>query len=489
MNYTRDCKTHDFHTHVFRHSYQEQETIYGFQYKNLTKNKNKINFVVTHGNCLDGFMSSTIARRYLISSGVNTQSVTFFNACHGSDFSMLPDMMRDKFVIICDFSFSKLLFDKMIEATKGNILILDHHITAQKCLHDVPTEYLTFDLKHSGAFITWTYFFGFDNVPKAVLYVEDNDIWTKSLPWTREFTAYMTTCKYEYDEYEKFFDDSFLLERVFPIGIGMRMRDDANMELLRKDLIPNFVKINRRYYFISCLNTSILKSEMGNFALSHHINANLSMMYSHNHYSGSTSISYRSMDNRSDSSEIAKISGGGGHRNASGALIHYLVNTPPGRVIDSHIAYSMLDKIYETTIKGRLFLALNTPSIKKPIVSYLMQERFFNDEGKIMNNSRVILGLPGYQEGMYCMRNLHAPHDSRYVSPDNNIAYFGAYAWNYDGNINNIIVKTLPKIFDFNKLAQVGLNNSIQIVDLKNDCYDITVPAIINIEQLFFSLM
>ncbi|VBB17803.1 DHH family phosphohydrolase [Yasminevirus sp. GU-2018] len=474
----------DFRTFKFQHAYPELEAKYAFEGKRLSQNKNKINFVVTHGNCSDGFMSSTIVRRYLREQGVDLSTVTFYNAYYGNDFSKLPEMMKDKYVVICDFSFPKFLFDKMVEATNGNILILDHHMTAQKSLQDVPSEFLTFDMKHSGAFITWVYFFGFDNVPKTVLYVEDNDIWTKKLPQTREFTAYMFSRKFDYDEYEKFFDDTYLLEQAFPVGSGMVMQNDAYIEQLNKKSIPQLVELNGRYYFVSCLNTPILKSELGNYVLTVHKNANLSMMYSHDPYYGNTAISYRSMDDRSDSTEIAKINGGGGHRNASGAGIPFMVNSPPGRVVDQYRAYFMLDSVYETTISEKHFLALNTATTAKYMVAYLMQERFINDEGKVRNKPRTDAGLPGYQEGLCVMRN-------RYENPDYDRVYSGAYGWSFDGftNTNKITLKTLPGVINAEKLANIQLDGSVKVDELKNNVYVITAPASINIEQLISLLM
>ena len=76
------------------------------------------------------------------------EKVTFIDACHGNDFSRLPEMMRDHYVVICDFSFPKILFDQMVIETKGNILVLDHHKTAQQELKDVESKYLMFDMKH-----------------------------------------------------------------------------------------------------------------------------------------------------------------------------------------------------------------------------------------------------------------------------------------------------------------------------------------------------
>lgn len=485
-----------FQNYPFKHSYPELVSVYDYQRKRLTQNMTKINFVVTHGNCSDGFTSSTIVRMYLKSIGVDLATVTFFDAFHGSDFSKLPDMMKDKFVIICDFSFSKVLFDKMVDATHGNILVLDHHKTAQEALKDVLPGYLVFDMNHSGAFITWTYFFGFDNVPKAVLYVEDNDIWTKKLPKTLEFTAYMFSRKFDFDEYEKFFDDKYLTDVVFPTAEGMVLQNKANLAELTKSCIPQFIQTaDGRYYFIACINSAgLLRSDLGNFVFTKYKNANLSMVYSHNQYVHSTSISYRSLDDKSDSTEIAKLNNGGGHRNASGCAVSFKVNTPPGRIIDSYRAYFMLDELYEADInylqKNLKFLAINSATIKKHLVKYLMQDRFINVDGKIKNKDRESKGLPNFQEGMFCMRN-------RLDNPTYDCVYNGAYIWHYDGHndINKITIKVLPNTFNIQTIIDLTENNlkgvinsNIKIVDLKNDLYEIETPNNINPNEIILRL-
>lgn len=457
----------NFDTYEFKQNYPELEELYNFKNKRLTSNINKINFVVTHGKCSDGFMSEIVVRMFLLKIGIDLDTVIFYHAYYNTDFSKLPEMMKDKFVIICDFSFQKTIFDKMVETTNGNILILDHHKTAQKMLQDIPAEYLVFDMKHSGAFITWTYFFGFLNVPKAILYVEDNDIWTKKLPHTREFTSYMFSQPFEFDQYVKLFNDAYLIETVFPTGKGMVIQNDAHLKELDKKCIPYFVQIKNRYYFVACVNNAgLLTSDIGNFVLGTFKNANFSMIYSHNQFTGNTNISYRSLDDRTDASEIAKVNGGGGHRNACGSgYVPYRVDTPPGRIVDSYKTYFALNEIYEVNINNDKFLALNSSMNKKHLAQYLMQERFFNDENVTKNCDRITNNLPGYQEGMFCMKN-------RYENPTYDAHYKGAYIWHYDGmhNIFKFVIKTLPETITADKVKTFeNLNISVKII--KNDLF------------------
>jgi oligoribonuclease NrnB/cAMP/cGMP phosphodiesterase (DHH superfamily) len=449
-------KYSEFKSYPFKHDYPELVDKYSFEKKNLTVNKSKINFVVTHANCTDGFMSATVVRLWMKKNGINIDNVTFYSAYMGADFTKLPELMKDKYVVICDFSFQKTLFSEMIAATNGNILILDHHKTAQKNLQDIKEEYLTFDMTHSGAFLTWVYFFGFNNVPKAILYVEDNDIWIKALPFTKEFTAHIYQKDFEYDAYEKYFDDCYLTETVFPIGSGMIIQNDMICSQLAKKCIPNFLEINGRYYFAACLNSmGILKSELGNHVLGIYKHANFSMIYAHEPFGANTTISYRSMNDRTDTTEIAKIQGGGGHRNASGAFAPHKIDNPPGRLLDSYRAYYMLDNVYTRDINERKFILLNTACTGKHLIQYLLQERYFNDEHLSKNKTRLDKNLPGFQEGLFCRRN-------NLNNPDLDEVYSGAIAWFYDGANKkyNMIAKFLPNVLNETTLKALLDNSS-----------------------------
>lgn len=455
MNPPMDIET--FKTYQFKTDYIELEDLYDFNNKQLTKNMMKINFVVTHKNCLDGCMSSLIVKKYLQSQNIDLKEVIFFDACYGMDFSLLPDMMFGKYVLVCDFSFDKPLFNKMIGATGGNILVLDHHKTAQKNLQDEPNidfekriklkPYVLFDMNHSGAFLTWVYLFGFNDVPKAVLYVEDNDIWTKKLPLTRQFTTSMYDMNFDHDLYEKLFNDNYLITDVFPKGDGMMLQIDKDLNYLMQSCIPRFIKTSdNRYYFIACVNSVLHKSELGNNVVKSFKHSNMSMIYSHDMSSNSTYISFRSIEEKSDTTEVAKFLGGGGHRNASGANSNYKIDLPPGTCIADHNMYYVLDNLYEIHVVNPLnsnnqktFIVLNSPMYKKHMASYLMQERYINDDGLIKNKSRTVNNQPGYQEGMFCMRNIM--NDKTYDKK-----YDGACIWHYNGLTHKyeLIIKTLP---------------------------------------------
>lgn len=476
----------EFNNYNFQQSYPELENDYNFRNKNLSRNMSKINFVVTHGYCMDGFMSATIVHRYLSGIGVDMNNVTFVSTYYTADHNELIEKMKGKYVLICDFSFKKDIFRKMTEVVEDkNILILDHHKTARAELQTIPQEYYVFDMNHSGAFITWTYFFGFSNIPKAVLYIEDNDIWTKKLPFTREFTAYLQTKEYEFVEYDKLYDDAYLTNVVFPVGNGMVSLNDKYLKTLNEKAITRFMLIGTRYYFVVCIdNAGILHSEIGNYVLLQRSNANFSFVFTNNHFTNITSASYRSLDNMSDTTPIAALTGGGGHRNASGTTINHFVSSPPGKVIDQFRCYDLLNYVYLTKFasNNNVFITLNSANAKKHLAKYFMQERYIGDEGVYKNAPRYKNNLPGYQEGMFSMRT--RLNDQSYDE-----VYQGSMIWHFDGEMYKVVIKTLPNTFNPDKIKiyidentkgdEVKIDSSkVIIYELKDNLYVMSIPEI-----------
>lgn len=453
-----------YYNYTFTTHYPELVDTYNYKTKNLTRHKKKINYVITHGKCLDGFMSATIVRKWLIENEVNIDNVTFIEAYHGMNYTSLCEHIKNKYVLICDFSFPMVVFNDMVKSTNGNILILDHHKTAEKQLVDVNKKYLVFDMNHSGAFITWTFMYGFKNIPKCVLYIEDNDIWNKQLPLTREFTSYIDTIPHEYKEFENFFDEKYLTRTVFIQGLGMVLKDKQYLEQLAKHAIAYFVEMNGRYYFIACVNSSgILRSDLGSYLLTYLENINFSMIYANNINRNYTSISYRSNNDKTDVSEIAKINNGGGHRNASGIGIPGIITQPLGNILDNGKYYKLLRNIYTVdTLLGK-FIMINTQMLQHQITKYLIQKRFDNE-----NKST-------HQEGLYCMRNKTHNHTL-------DESYIGAMAWYYDG-FNQSYVITLSILPEYSNTIINNIINhntynfrdngkpSIEFIDTKNNTY------------------
>lgn len=335
-----------------------------------------INFVIYHGKCTDGFTSAMCCWYWRKQKGlsVNEDEITFYPAHHGSS----PPDVSGKNVLLCDFTYKKDPLNIMLlQANK--LLILDHHKTAQSELDEVPVENKVFDMNHCGAYITWRYFFGYDiPVPRMITYVEDNDCWFKKQPKTLEFTSFIFSRPFEFEEYVKFLDDSYIDDVAFKTGEGMVIQNEDYKKWLSEKIIPHFVKIKGLYYFVGHLHQDILRSELGNYSFTVLPYLNFSVIYGNNHFNGSTTYSLRSENNRTDVSKIANLFGGGGHRNASGCALNVITSTLPCRIIDSYSSYYILENVYSVTVGELKFAVLNTASFSKHLAKYLMQERTEN---------------------------------------------------------------------------------------------------------------
>lgn len=438
--------------YTFTVDYPQLEKLYDFPSK--TVKPEEINFVVSHGNCSDGFMSRVIVEKAMREDpnrfSATLDDVVFYDAYHGSDFTELIELMKDRYVLVCDFSFQEDVFNKMIEATNGNILILDHHITAQTSLEKVEDKYKVFDMKHSGAFITQVFMQGFVNIPKAVLYVEDNDIWIKQLPYTLEFTAYMFLQPFEYNEYVKLFDNDYVFKHAIPIGVGAVKQNEHYINTILSKTKVSFIETKGRYNMVANINcANILKSELGNHAMNRFLYANFAACYTSDLKSNSTLFSLRSLDDRSDCSYMAQKFGGGGHRNASGMKFNSLVSHFPGKIIDEFRVYHLLKNVYWNQSNNKNILLLNTPMMKTSLCRYLMQERYVGNIDSIQNKPRYDQGLPGYQEGMFVVQNNEKSdyEKSDYENKDDgngDRVYHCASTWHYDGSDDIYLITVCP---------------------------------------------
>jgi oligoribonuclease NrnB/cAMP/cGMP phosphodiesterase (DHH superfamily) len=273
-------------------------------------NKDNIDLVIYHANCVDGFGSALAVYMYYKKNPVQRQ-IEFIPVAHGS----YPPQIKNKNVLICDFSYKKDAMKGIIDNCKS-LLIIDHHISAQKELENIDKDYKIFDMEHSGAYLTWKYFFGDTNVPMLIRYIEDNDIWKKELPFTEEITCYLSSQQFDMDIYENLLCDNKLKE-VIPFGkILLEQKKNSIQKAIHRSYIK-FMNVKGTLYFVAVCNSSDFISDVGNKLLGAYEFCDFSVVYTEK--DGSCNISFRSSDDRSDVSVIAEKFGGGGHRNASGS--------------------------------------------------------------------------------------------------------------------------------------------------------------------------
>lgn len=144
--------------------------------------KNKKIIVLYHGGCRDGFGAAWAAW------GKFGARAEYIGVRHGEE--SLPKKLKGKDVYILDFSYPLSTTKKLLRMAKS-LTIIDHHISAEKSTK-LARKYL-YDLKHSGAVLSWQYFHPNRKVPALLKHIEDIDIWKLALPNTRELMASLET--------------------------------------------------------------------------------------------------------------------------------------------------------------------------------------------------------------------------------------------------------------------------------------------------------
>jgi hypothetical protein len=245
-----------------------------------------------------------------------------------------------KSVIIVDFSYK---YDVLVALADkaASVLVIDHHKTAMADLVDVPPAELhyeahqknstgklhaLFDMKRSGAGLTWDFFFPVQPRPPLINHIEDRDLWLFKLEGTREIMADLFSYPQDFATWDRLFADEINWIRLDGVAIN-RQHQKTVTDLVhttkRRMLIGGHdVPVsNLPYMFASDAGHLMAEGEL--FAGSYFDTPD-----------GRT-FSLRSTDAGMDVSEIAKQYGGGGHRNAAGfrvPLDHPLSSPDMGEV-------------------------------------------------------------------------------------------------------------------------------------------------------------
>jgi oligoribonuclease NrnB/cAMP/cGMP phosphodiesterase (DHH superfamily) len=363
----------------------------------------EVDCVIYHAPCSDGLTSALTAYLFFKDSG---KKIEYYGESHGND----PPNVVGKNVLICDFSYKKNILDKMIGEAK-NLLVIDHHISAKNELSELHDDYKIFDMNHSGAVLTWNYFYPDKEAPLLYKYVEDRDIWKKEMPNTDAFVSWFYNLEQTFEIYEKYLDDELLLKNINDKGLSYIELNNIYIKDIASHAVPIFTKINKKYHFVSYINSNMLKSDIGHEIFKIYPNCSFSAVYNIAKYNR-TFYSLRSTNDHEDVSQIAKCFGGGGHRNASGLTLSYVSNTI-GDKYDNGELYELINKgcylqthpifIHDTNTESLhptsdeieinlekleiVVILYNSNIFKKEIGKYLLQNRGNKQNGAWITNT------------------------------------------------------------------------------------------------------
>jgi oligoribonuclease NrnB/cAMP/cGMP phosphodiesterase (DHH superfamily) len=259
-----------------------------------------VDLVLYHGNCTDGFGAAYSAWKLL---GNRAEYIACF---HGTT----PPDVKGKKVVILDFSYKNAVTKKMIKDAEG-LLIIDHHKSAMVELHDITNAH--FDMTKSGAMLAWDFFHPGKEPPKFIQYIQDRDLWKWELPYSKEFSAAFDMVPWEFDEYEKFEDDS-----VFDDAVKRGSYILAYSKTVVKKVCDKACERTFGEFDVMVVNSSHWMSEIGaNLAK----DCDFAMIWYYDHADRNYKCSLRAFHDKIDVSEISKKFGGGGHRKAAGFVL------------------------------------------------------------------------------------------------------------------------------------------------------------------------
>jgi oligoribonuclease NrnB/cAMP/cGMP phosphodiesterase (DHH superfamily) len=293
---------------------------------------------IYHGNCADGFGAAWAVWKAF------DGKVDLVPGVYQND----PPDVAGRDVILVDFSYKRDAM-KGVAMRAASVLVLDHHKSAiedlvpicvpgkargshgllepkdwdhhltnvaQDSCEGIPwAVYAIFDTRRSGATIAWDFFNPGRERPKLLDHIEDRDLWTFRLPGTREIQAALFSFPYDMQRWDDLIMRGDLAK--------LRAEGEAIERKHHKD-VAELVAVTQRPmriggHVVPVANLPYtLTSDAG-----HLMAQGQPFAACYWDTPAGRVFSLRSTDAGLDVSEIAKLYGGGGHRNASGFRVAF----------------------------------------------------------------------------------------------------------------------------------------------------------------------
>lgn len=246
--------------------------------------------ILYHAECADGFGAAwAIWRRY---PGAEYRPVK-----HGE---APPTNLAGHHIVMVDFSYNRPTLEAMAKDA-ASLVVLDHHITAEQALADLPYAY--FDLNKSGAVLGWEWAHD-EPAPWLLRYIQDKDLWHWALPNSREISAALASYPFDFELWTRF--EQRELERE-----GRAILRYEN-ELVTK-LASHATLVQFEGTTVPSVHSSVLTSQIGE-----RLSADHPFCLIWHDRNGRRYFSMRSREAGTDVGAIAASFGGGGHTHAAG---------------------------------------------------------------------------------------------------------------------------------------------------------------------------
>lgn len=276
--------------------------------------------VFYHADCNDGFAAATVAWMAL-----GDHDVTYVPINYKDEIDVAQ--LTDADVFILDFSFPVQTLGQILEVA-NRVVWLDHHKSAlEDWLGREPVEghagrieitdrhHFRLDLTKSGAGLAWEYFFPADPMPTLIALIQDRDLWKFELPQSR--AAYFALGQRD----RSFAAWARLIRR--PEELHYELLNGGAIEAYHDTQLRQMLAATTRRITLNdidglCANLPpmfasdaghALAKESGTFGLTWYATTDARI-----------ACSLRSIGDF-DVSALARLFGGGGHKNAAGFIL------------------------------------------------------------------------------------------------------------------------------------------------------------------------
>lgn len=255
-------------------------------------------YVLYHKNCMDGKGAAYAAWLKF------KENAEYIEVGYGDP---LPEIENNSEVYILDFSYPKDILIQLNERCK--VVVLDHHKTAQNDLEGL--TFAHFNMNKSGASLAWEYLHPNEKKNEHINFIEDRDLWNWKLKNSKEYSLGAYSLIKNFKDFDKY---SFF--QLIDAGNNISIYQSQQIESILQNSFVTIMEFDNKEYKVAMVNSPILQSELGDELLGKYPDVDFAWVYRED--KDNSYVSLRSEDRRKDVSVIAKLFGGGGHRNASG---------------------------------------------------------------------------------------------------------------------------------------------------------------------------
>lgn len=320
--------------------------------------KNEIDIVLYHGHCSDGFGCAFIVWNYYrenfsLEKANAIKYIPCYHSCNDTQFDKIVEKITTKNVLMCDFSYKFSQLQILLSKAKS-FLILDHHKTAKENLAKISNSYKIFDMEKAGVGLTWEYFYPETSLPIFLDYIQDRDLWTYEIPHTLEFVTYFFELDQKFEVWLPYLDITNVRNAITKGKEWLEYQNIVLGKIIKRTswIIQEY---NNQYIIVLYCNSIYSKSDIGHGMLQKYTFGDFACIWDYDLHNNKTSHSLRSTNDKIDVSQIAKMYGGGGHRNAAALSFDNVSNILPLDVINDH---GLLDMLQSGT-KGEITLVKN----------------------------------------------------------------------------------------------------------------------------------